>query len=479
MTKNPYFWLIVIIVFGFLARLYKIDSPIADWHSWRQSDTAAVSRIFYEEGVNLLYPRYYDISSIQSGIFNPRGYRFVEFPIFNAIHALAAKGLGFLSFETVGRLVSIFSWLASTIFIFLLGKRFIGIWGGVLAAFFFSFIPYNIYFSRVILPEPQAVTFALVSIWLFSEFIEKEKGWQLYLSGVFFALSMLVKPFTFFYGLPFIYLALEKYGRKLIYDAKILIKFLIFLNIFLVPFFLWRIWMNQFPAGIPHFAWAFNGDEIRFRPAWWRWIFGERIGQLILGIWGIIPFVFGIMRTQKRNIFNTFFFLGTLIYVTVFATANVRHDYYQVYLIPPVSLLLAAGSMYLYRTRNFNSLLSRFILIFSIVMMLGMGGYQVKDFYRINHPEIIEAGAALDKIAAKDAKVIAPYSGDTAFLYQTKRYGWPVVEDSIEETVKKGAKYFVTVNFADPDTSYVEKNYTVLVKTDKYLIADITKPKGK
>src|SRR5258705_12291496 len=89
-----YILLALILIGGFLVRLYKIGNPIADWHSWRQADTSAVSRNFVKSGINMFYPTYDDISSIQSGIFNPKSLRMVEFPIYNAIHATLFKTFG-------------------------------------------------------------------------------------------------------------------------------------------------------------------------------------------------------------------------------------------------------------------------------------------------------------------------------------------------------------------------------------------------
>ena len=57
--------LVAIFVLGFIIRLYRFDNTVADWHAFRQSDTNAVSTIFAREGINLLYPRYFDISNIQ------------------------------------------------------------------------------------------------------------------------------------------------------------------------------------------------------------------------------------------------------------------------------------------------------------------------------------------------------------------------------------------------------------------------------
>lgn len=471
-----YILLSIILIFTFVSRLYKIGNPIADWHSWRQADTSSVSRTYVEKGIDLLYPRYHDVSSIQTGIFNPEGYRFVEFPVFNAIHAFLAKSFPALSLEIWGRLTSIFSALASTVFIFLIAKSLMGKRAAILAAFFFAFIPYNIYFTRVILPEPMATTFALASLWLFVKFLDNEKFAYLSFSGFAFGLSMLIKPFTFFYILPFIYLVHKKYGLETIYKTpKLLIKFLVFANLALAPFFVWRAWINQFPQGIPFFSWAFNGDGIRFRPSFWRWIFGERLGHLILGGWGLIIFAFGLLGKARGTKFSLSFLLGMLLYVVVFATASVRHDYYQIFVIPAVSLTLALGVLNMWNSPNFNKWISRILLIFSLVVMFLTSALQVKEFYKVNKPEIMEAGRAVDRLTPKDAWVVAPYNGDTAFLYQTGRWGWPAIDDSIDNIIGKGADYYVSVTLGDPDTKMIRERFRVVEETPAYVIFDLNK----
>ena len=85
MKKLDYFILSLILIIALLFRLYKINIPLADFHSWRQVDTAAVSRNFVKNGIDLFHPVYDDLSNVQSGIDNPLGYRMVEFPIYNAI----------------------------------------------------------------------------------------------------------------------------------------------------------------------------------------------------------------------------------------------------------------------------------------------------------------------------------------------------------------------------------------------------------
>lgn len=58
LTILTYISLFVIFIFGFLVRTYKIENPIADWHSWRQADTASVTRNFIKDGFNPFFPQY-------------------------------------------------------------------------------------------------------------------------------------------------------------------------------------------------------------------------------------------------------------------------------------------------------------------------------------------------------------------------------------------------------------------------------------
>ncbi len=462
-----YFVLLLILAGAFGVRLYKINNPLGDWHAWRQADTASVSRIYLDKGIDLLHPQYYDLSPTQTGNYNPEGMRFVEFPIFNLLNVWAYKLVPRFSLEVWGRLISIICSIGTSFFLYLIGKRLINKWGGLSAAFFYSFIPFNIYFTRVILPEPMAVFFIISSIWFFIVYIDKESRTGLFLSAVLFALGMLLKPFILFYIPIYIYLYLKKFGYKKIFKK---LDLLLAIDLALMPFFLWRIWENKFPIGIPAFNWLFNDDGIRFRPAFWRWIFGERLGYLILGVWGLFPFVFGILRKKNWPIVLTL--LGMFLYVSILATGNVRHDYYQTLIIPAVSLVLASGVVGIWNSSELNKLLMKGFLIFSIVMMLGMGWYQVKGNYQVNHYEIVAAGMKADEILPKDAIVIAPYNGDTTFLYQTHRFGWPVVDRSFDELIKTGADYYVSVNY-DNDTNQLLNKYKALEKNGTFVIIDL------
>lgn len=447
-VKSEYFLLSMMLVVGFIARLYRIDNPVADWHSWRQADTSAVSRNFVKNGINMLYPTYDDVSSIQSGIDNPAGIRMVEFPIYNAIHATLYKTFGVYTLEKWGRLTTIFITLFTAVFLFLLGKKHYSSKIGLLTAFFFLFLPFNIYFSRVILPDPLGVLFAVSGLYFF--------GLSNTVSALLFGLAFLQKPFFAVYLLPLLPELLKKENFK---------KTLVFGIFAFTPFVLWRFWTGQHSEGIPFYEWAFNGDKIRFHPSWFRWLFGERLGILILGVWGLVPFTFGLIRTLT-NKFNLYFVLSALLYLIIVATANVRHDYYQILIIPPIAMTLALGTSWLWRR-------SKIILILSLITMFLVSWDKIKPFYQVNHYELITIGKIVDETLPKDAKIVIPYNGDTAFLYQTKRKGWPAVDDSIDNIIKRGADYYVSIDLGSTDTLNFSKRFKTIAKTDKYIILDL------
>lgn len=452
-VKNEYFLLSLILILGFLVRLYKIDNPIADWHSWRQADTSAVSRNYVIDGIDVLHPKYDDISSIQSGIDNPLGIRMVEFPIYNVIHASIYGSAPIFSLEKWGRILTGIISLISSVFIFLIGKKYYSPKIGLIASFFFTFLPFNVYFSRVVLPDPIGVLFVLSGLYFF--------GVNNILSCFFYALALLQKPYFGIYLIPILPELIKKENLR---------KNMFFGLSVILPFFVWRLWESKFPEGIPFYKWAFNGDEIRFKPSWWRWLMGERIGILILGAWGLVPYVAGLIEKQKST-FNYLFTFGGFVYLSLIATANVRHDYYQIMIIPIICITLALGSTWLWKRSIFN----KFILIISVLVMFLVGWDRIKPFYQVNHPELMEVGRVVDTTLPKTAKIVAPYNGDTAFLYQMNRKGWPAVDDSIDGLIKRGATHYVSLDLGSFDTVNFSKRFTTVQKTNKFIILDLLK----
>jgi len=137
---------IALLALGLIVRLYKIDAPLADWHSWRQADTAAVSRNFVRDGFNLLYPQSDSLLALnEHGLANPNRYFINEFPLYNALVAVLYRQFGVN--VAIGRLVSIFFSLIGALALFGLTRTLLGIYPSLLALAYYLLLPYNVYYS--------------------------------------------------------------------------------------------------------------------------------------------------------------------------------------------------------------------------------------------------------------------------------------------------------------------------------------------
>lgn len=468
--------LVVFLILGFIVRLYRLNNPIADWHEWRQADTSAVSRNFVTQGFDLLHPKFDDLSNVPSGLDNPNGYRFVEFPIYNVAQAGLFKIFGILTLEEWGRIVSIFASLSSAVFIYLLVKKYNSEVSALIATFFFLFIPYSIYYSRTILPDPSMVAATLGGIYFFSNFItSKDRNRKIIyfvISLIFTASAILLKPYAIIFSLPFIALTFNEY--KISFFRKWYLW--VFLILAILPFAAWRLWMSHYPEGIPASAWLFNEGNIRFKGAFFYWIFADRLGRLISGYWGLVALASGFLYKLKNDsaIFFYSFLISSLAYVTVIARGNVQHDYYQILIIPTVAIFMGLGGEYLLLKVRDSSFKFAGPIIFLVVSFftLFFGWYYVRDYFNINNSSIVTAGVIIDQMTPKDSKIIANYGGDTAFLYQTKRKGWASLEKDMPEMVKMGADYLALVNPTQSDFAF-SKNYKIVYSSDKLLLYDL------
>lgn len=472
---NKYLILALIIVVGFLVRLYKIDNPIADWHSWRQADTAAVARNFYKEGFNPLIPKDDDMTGIaEDPIPNPNRYRFVEFPIYSSLVYFAYLINGGID-EKLARMVNIIFSLGSIIFIFVITQRYFKTYTALVASFLFAFIPYNIYYSRTILPEPSLVFFSLGSFYYLNRWIFENSKKVLILSLFFTVAALLTKPQAIFFLIPLAYSYYQKEGKL----WPIPKRYYFFIISAIIPFIFWRIWILQHPEGIPASSWLLNGNGIRFKPIFWKWIIEDRLCREILGPTGFVLLFIGILKRweAKEGPLLHLLAFSSLLFLLVFATGNVQHDYYQVFIVPALVIFTARGFVLL--ISGIKDFICRIItipiaiLFLFLIIYLGWG--QIKSLYQINNGVIVEAGNYANKILPKDAIVIAPYNGDTAFLYQINRIGWSTITYPIEYLIKNyKCSHYISINY-DNKTNWVLRNFNVIEKNPRFMIADLTK----
>ncbi|MFH2118333.1 MAG: hypothetical protein ABII10_01205, partial [Candidatus Paceibacterota bacterium] len=94
-------------------------------------------------------------------------------------------------------------------------------------------------------------------------------------------------------------------------------------------------------------------------------------------------------------------------------------------------------------------------------------------FFNVNHWEYQKAGRVVDRLVPADAKLIAPAMGDTQFLFQTNRTGWPIGFE-IQDKIDQGATHYVTTSM-DDEAQELAKTYAIIEKNDLFLLLDLTK----
>jgi 4-amino-4-deoxy-L-arabinose transferase-like glycosyltransferase len=356
-------------------------------------------------------------------------------------------------------------------FLYLIGKKLFSSKVATLAAFFYAVIPYNIYYGRVIMPDPTFICFSIISFYLLLLMVEKPNFVRGILFSLAFATAMLVKPYAVFLFIPFIYWVIANHGwsafkKPMFYLAPILS---------VIPLLLWRHHASLHPEGIFYTSWLLNKYNIRFTGAFFRWLIFDRMNRLIFATGGFVLFFFGLTHSirSKKGWLMVFWLISVLAYFTVFAAGNVQHDYYQLPLMPVGALLVSLGFFEIINSGKniFQKIVLGGIASVLIILSLAFGWYEVRGFFNINDWNMIEAGKRIDEITPKDAKVIAPYQTNPAFLYQTNRHGWTMGYD-IEKKIAEGATYYVSTSY-DDEARQLEKQYTLIEKNDKYIIINL------
>ncbi|HLL61068.1 MAG TPA: glycosyltransferase family 39 protein, partial [Candidatus Nitrosocosmicus sp.] len=429
----------IILVLALCLRLYQLTNvPLTDWNSWRQSDTAAVARNFVKNEFNLLYPKSYDLSKYQSGMYNPEGYRLIEFPIYNTSFAAIYKYFPLFNLETYGRIISVVFSLLLIYLIYYLTLKEEGRIAAVFAALIFSCMPFFIFYSRAVLPDMMALSIIFLSI--FFMYLAKDKTKKIpfyicvFLSALTAAIAILIKVTTIIFLIPIVYLLFKRYGLDLLKK----IPFYIFFLLTLMPFILWRYWFMKFPEGIPSSEWLFttitNPDEIpvHFRPIFFRSVFYDRILNLILGGFLIFPLLLGLLKKPQRSFFLYFIGLSSLLYLFIFQRENIVHDYYQIMILPSLAIFCGIGINFIFNKQKlFSSILLNIVtVVFILISSFYFSYFKVKDYYAYNY-DLVNIAKIINTLTSQEDHIITDTNGDTTLLYLSDRKGYPAITDEL------------------------------------------------
>ncbi|MFN3966705.1 MAG: ArnT family glycosyltransferase [Endomicrobiia bacterium] len=472
--------LLLIVFWGTYLRFINITSPLTDWHSWRQTFTAMISRNFFENGYRILEPQ------IDYAGRSP-GYVPLEFPLYQFIVSLFYKFFGVK--EWLGKFISIIFSIGTMFFLFFLTKIYYNEKTALYATSVFAFLPLSIFYSQTFMPESLLIFCSAGSIYFLSKWIEDSKTINFLISLLLTTTAFLVKLTSIYLLFPLLYLFWFKYSKESIKKYE----FWIFIIFAILPSFLWYIiWIPKLSFERT-FGSIWDTKDRWGNLNWWlniEWyqkIFLQHISENWLLFIGLVFFILGFsqkIKDKKEYVFHIWTF-GIILYFFVVAQGNWMHEYYQFPIVLPASIFIGKSLNNIFEGENKKIKLA---IILILLLLIPVGRYKLLRRFKRND-SYYYAGLTINKITPADSLILVSDYDKPEVLYYSHRKGWHITPDVqnkeiVESYINQGAEYFVTTCmkefYSNKDFyEYIRKNYR-LIKEDKsnFIIFRLTREKS-
>ena len=442
--------LLFLLTLALAIRLYHFDAPILGIHAWRQSDTAAIARNFYENGFNFFYPQ------IDWGGSGP-GYCETEFPIYSFLVAILYKLLGV--HDAVGRLFSIAWCLVGITFLYQLARDLFEEKTAFWSCLFYAILPLSVYYSRTFQPESMLMTCSIISIFCFKRWLDSGKSSALLISSLFLTIACLMKVLPLLYlGVPLLYLAFSHFGPKAWRQPQLWG----YLILPIVSVVLWYSHAHQLflTYGNTFGFSAATTDRytysILLTPYFWSEIL-VKVAVRHFAIIGFFTFIAGLFCIKGRSaMLLSIWLLAAISCWILVPVTSVVHEYYLLpFMIPGVMVMGKACSVYLEKKSGQNhpgqSFSRRAIAVGIALTFVSSAAFYSIDYMNQENPQNSPVFALAQQIKASiqpSDLVISTTGGDPTLLYLSHRKGWlihpaDVTPVRLAQNMKQGANYLV------------------------------------
>jgi 4-amino-4-deoxy-L-arabinose transferase-like glycosyltransferase len=453
----------LVIAFGALARIATLWFPIYEWHYWKQMDTAAVARNFYEGGMRLGYP------TIDWAPDTP-GYVESEFPLYAYGVAILYKVFG--PHEALARLLNVGIFVASALVLFALARRLYDEVSGLIAVGLYAIVPLGFFYTRNFQPDGLVAFCGLAGVYAFWKWTEEDRPRDLALAGLAVGLAILLKPPMGFVAVPIGYLCARKFGWQMFKQPALWL----FAVAALAPAAVWYRHAHGFWVDYRNSFGVFGGwvKVERWGPFDGRWralafLFRDRLVTEIATPAGIIFLVGILTRPPKNNWLIQAWFAGFLVSVIVLPGGHAAHDYYQL----PILFALLAGMGYGATLLWRKAILGRPVLaaLGVVILVLSISKIHVLLTQSAVDPFTRDArlafGAFVEQKTEPGSKIVFGMPeqggvewmrrttwGDVSYVepldtYLSHRKGWTIghkqaTEERLAAFQRNGARYFAT-----------------------------------
>ncbi|MEL6554749.1 MAG: glycosyltransferase family 39 protein [Cyanobacteria bacterium J06621_11] len=452
------FPLLFLSLLALISRVYNLNSPIIGVHAWRQSDTAAMARNFYEMPLTLGRLQQFFYPQVDWG---GGGYAETEFPIYPAVVSWLYRIGG--AHTPYARFVTVLFSLIGLYFLYRLVERCFNRSIAFWSSLFYAILPMSVFYGRTVQPESLVMMSTLGGLYFFKRWTDEEKDRDLVLSWVFSAIAFLTKVLPLIYlGIPLLFLAAVKYRAHI--------------------FRRWQLWVYAIALLTVTFAWYYHAHQIYLNTGltfgfWagdtdrYSWIdllsfryWGDILLRLIVRHFAVFGFIVALIglsyrRQKTEDYLWEVGLVSSLLANAIAPTSSYIHEYYQL----PTMLygLVFIGKVYSatfslepesppHRKphRKVSSLWLNITL--ALTFITGSTIYAI-DYMRHENIATSEVYYLAEQIHARipaDAKVIATTGGDPNLLYLAHRKGWliqpgEVSPERLKTAQEKGADFLV------------------------------------
>ena len=445
-----HFGIAVVLLIGlrFLHFGSSIDAP----HEWRQCDTANYIWDFYQYGVNLLYPSVCWMGGYKTLI--------LEFPLPEAVVALTFQIVGDSIFGARFLFLSFF--LLAVYFFYRIVKLAFDSSLAKLAALIYLALPLSLFYSRAIHIDFCALFLAYALLFYFMKAVNHKSNTYLLISALAGILAFLVKvPYVFYLALPMlVYAVQQKQLRWVVRRSWMYLPAI-------VVFVIWQQHVYAVNGAAPDWDyifsyrkfdqnsfWYFGNWEQRMSLYHW-WVLLKRGVLEVAGPGSIVFFLIGLFRIRffQNKLFIIAWMIGIGIYVLIFFNLNFVHNYYQLPLLAPVSVVVAMSIQWL---ESIKPYLLPLALLCLVILNLG---FTESQYYHVDEQDEM-IGTIIRQHTNADDLVIISYARydcrNPKLLFRARRNGWSIEELAINAEVigrlwkEEGADYWAYIGKQSP-----------------------------
>lgn len=413
------------------------NPPLEVAHNWRQTTGTMVTRNFYEESANILYPRI-DFAGEKTGITG------MEFPLLNYADYLVSEVFGYQHWY--GRLINLLVSSLGVWFFFLLLKRYFSRETAFNAAFILLVSIWFAY-SRKIMPDTFACSFVIMGFYYACRYFEEDrKKWlHLGLYALFTVLGILAKLPTGFLLVLYVFFIFNKSIR-----IHLKITFFILSGIILAPIAWWYFSWVPYLVEKYEFWHFFMGKPIRIGAKELVENLGDGLKHFYdaaLKFVGFGAFLIGLFFAFRNRNKLPLWILGLSFcsFAVIALKAGFTFTHHAYYIIPfvPVMALIAGYGIDGFRSKTVQ------IVFLGVIALEGIVN-QLHDF-RLKEHELafVKLESDLDKFISRSDRIAVNTIDNPTPIYFAHRKGWVASNDELlndafrKEIQQKGCKYIV------------------------------------